>query len=836
MLRNYFISAIRNLLKYKLYSFINIAGLAVGMACCVLILLFVRYELSYDSWLADSERIYRLHTTFNIPGRPAMRIASSARPARAALEKDFAEIESAVRLFIRSWNVSRDNTVFEQDIVFADKEFFSVFDLPVVAGERKKVLADNRSILLSQTVARKYFGTEQAVGKTVTVCCFGDERKVTFRVAGILADVPENSHLTVPMLARLDLTRYGEGTRFLQPWSQAPVYTYIKLKPGTDADAVRARLPEFSTNNLPTMEFGEMGQLDLGDLVHFDLMAIRDIHLRAVEQVEARSAIKRLGDISTIYAFSAVALLILLIACINFTNLATSRSMQRAREIAMRKVVGASRVQLIVQFLGESVLVAGIALIVGLSLVEIALPWYSAFLQVDLGLSGQPYRLYQERDMLLWLLALAVVVGVAAGLYPALYLSRVRPAAVLRANRSSERSGSARLRAILVITQFAISITLVVSTAVVWGQTHYAKQMDPGFHRENMLIVRGLWHRQAERTAESIERELVQRPDIVAVTRSAAVPTDDYDNNTFVTVPGSESGESILLSIRPVDYDFFATYGVVPKAGRVFSPQHRLDDWNDESLKSGQQAAGTVVINERAVKRLGFRDADSAVGQILRVLVSQTQAAPMTIIGVVPDIQLRSVHHRIQPIMYFRDANNFAAMTIRFRTDDVPALLTDVERVWRSALPSLPFEYQFLDQRIAAQYRAEEQRAAVFAAFSVLAIFIACLGLYGLTSFTVERRTKEIGIRKVLGASVLDIVRLLFWQLSRPILIANLIAWPIAYWIMRDWLNGFSRAISLSPMFFIGTGLGALVIAWLTVAAHTLRVARANPIHALRYE
>jgi len=527
----------------------------------------------------------------------------------------------------------------------------------------------------------------------------------------------------------------------------------------------------------------------------------------------------------------AIAGLILLIACINFMNLATAKSTQRAREVALRKVLGAQRGQLILQFLGESILIALIGLFLGITLVELALPFYNDFLGRELSFT------YGDSLTLYILLGLVVSVGVVGGAYPALILSGFLPARVLRANKSAETSSSIIFRNALVVLQFTISIALIVSAAVVYGQMLYATSMDPGFKKDNMLVVRGLNQKGANKKREAFKQEVLRLSSVKKVALSSDRPSSGNNSNTSVTIPGTDSGD-ILLGRYNVDHDFFETYDIPLITGRFYNRDYVTDGLpSPNSVKEGEVAEGSIVINEVAVGRLGFVSAEESIGKTLRMGIGNSKSADLKIIGVTHPIQFQSLREMVRPEMYLLTSWNIENLNISFEGNPT-ALVSQIEKIWKQLIPLIPFGYEFVDETMAKEFTQEEALASMLATFSLLAVAIACLGLYGLAAFTAERRTKEIGIRKVLGASVLDIVRLLLWQFSKPILLANLIAWPLAVWGMLTWLENFPYRLDgwiMVPLCLLA-GIIALTIAWITVGGNAAKVARSNPIKALRYE
>ena len=572
-----------------------------------------------------------------------------------------------------------------------------------------------------------------------------------------------------------------------------------------------------------------------GANVDWRLVNVRDIHLG-----ESANGMRPINDRGTITALAVVGALILGLAVVNFINLATARATQRAREVALRKVLGASRRQLVVQFVGESMLVTAAAMVIALALVEMLLPYVNAFADVDLAI-----HYWGEGGLLLPAIGLVLLVGGAGGFYPALLLSGFRPATVLKANQSSaDAPGSGRLRNALVIGQFAVSIGLIICTTIIYAQTAFARTVDPGYRRDGLLQIDHAYRAALRPVMDTLLREIGQVEGVTSVGRSTiGVATWGMENMT-VTAPGA--GEGVEFELYRVDPGFFRTMGIPTVAGRTFSERQALDDTTlplDSEDPEAEVAAlarrgYNVVINALAARRLGYRDPADAVGRTLLADdgdVETVGRTPVTVIGIVGDSRFRSIRDPVAPTIFLYERYQPSWILVRY--SGRPAEVRErIGEVWKRIAPEVPFEGEFSDDIIGELYDAEETRAIVFAVFAALAIVVACLGLFGLAAFTAERRTKEIGIRKVFGATVRDIVRLLAWQFSKPVVIANLIAWPIAWWVMRDWLNGFDARIRLGPEPFVLAGLLALVIAIGTIAGHAVRVARANPIHALRYE
>jgi len=825
MLRNYLTVAYRNLVANKRHSLINIGGLAVGLAACLLILLYVRDELSFDRWIPKADRIAAVESTFFVPGRDKIAFAGTPGPIKPALEKEFSsDIERAVRLFGNQEPVRTGDRQFAGDITYVDPGFFDVFDLRMVAGDREAALADNASMILSETTAHKYFGDRPAVGETLTV---GADHVYT--VVGVFADFPENSHLELDQIALFDLERYKDRPSVAQSWTSVNTRCYVLFRSPAAIQRVAAELPGFVDRNVVIDVPGLTEKPST--LIRFDLMPILDIHLHA-----DKPGYDKQSSFNVVLAFAGIALLILIIACINFVNLATARAMTRAREVALRKVVGATRGQLVRQHLGEAVLTALIALVIAIALVQLALPAFNELLhkQLQLDLFGDP-------TLLVTMLGLIVVVGVIGGLYPAIYLSRFRPATVLKANQSSAH-GSSLLRGALVVFQFSIAIALMVCTAVIYCQTVYARTLDLGFDHGDRMTLRGIGDLGSAEKAQTLKRELEAVPGVRAAALSSDSPPLQGNNNTLLYPTATISDQRYVIETLDVDPDFFEVYGVAPVAGRLFSPD-RPGDFAPDPKATGELHQ-SIVINQAFAAKLGAKRPEDVIGKVLWEV--NDDGRPMTsseIIGVVPDLYLRSVRVAVTPLLYHAASPKaeFDVLTLHVAPGAMRHTVAEVEAIWTRIAPTVPIRTSFVDDELTKLYDGDEQRGQIFAGFAVFAVLIACLGLFGLASFAAERRTKEIGMRKVLGASVLDIVRLLVWQFSRPVLLANLIAWPVSFYLMSRWLSDFRYRIELTDPrvllgVFGGAALLALAIAWLTTAGQAYRVARANPGRALRVD
>ena len=834
MWRNYMTVGIRALTKNKTYAFINIVGLAIGLAACLMLLIYVRYETSYDAWLPNAENTYQFQTHYRNPqtGEEG-HLQMTSYVSGQRLKADFPQVDRAVYAMSNSPVIMRGaEALATENALLVDNLFFDVLRFPLVQGDPNSALSRPGTVVLTQSEARRVFGTENAMGRTLTLVTRG--RTIDFRVTGIAADLPRNSHVRFTIVARIDFQSFMADTpQFLTSFGWQSGWYYFTLRPGTDPAVIAQGMPAWERRNIPNEQFGQ-GTINQGEFTDFRVANIRDIHLG-----EAQDGTMSPGnDQGSIWTFAIIAFLILGMACVNFTNLATARASQRAREVALRKVLGANRQQLITQFLAESILIAGIAMLLALALVELLLPYLSAFLDASLAMTY-----FGSGGMFVPILGLTLLVGAAGGLYPAFYLSRFQPAQILKANKSTaEASGSGLLRNILVVAQFSVSIALIVCTAVVYAQTEYARTTDPGFRREGLIQIENFGRRQLESRAEAIVEEMKRVPGVTSVGRSGIGIATNNNSNTGVQLPGR--AEPVLIGNYSVDANFFQTMGIELVAGRLFDPNRPGDDTTlpfpatNEQERAIVARGANIVINELAARRMGFTNPASAVGQTVMVgfFDADDGLVPSRIVGVVRDSRFRSIRETIDPIIFRYDRSFAGTLLVRYDTTDPQGVRNRVEQAWKRIAPDVPFDGQFSEERVAELYEAEAARAKTFAGFALLAVIVACLGLFGLAAFTAERRTKEIGIRKVLGARVRDIVGLLAWQFSKPVLVASLFGWVAAWWVMRQWLNTFDARIDLGVAPFVIASVVALVIAIGTIASHAFKVARANPILALRYE
>jgi putative ABC transport system permease protein len=823
LFRNYLVIALRNIARHKLYSFINIAGLAVGLACMIFVMLFVRDELSWDRWLPGTQNLYRVETGWNLPGRAPFNITWAPFPMVTAMKEHIPEVTAYAHIVPQKITVSVGTRQFAETVDAVDPHFFQVIRLPLAAGDPKTVLAQPESVVLSQATARKYFGDIDPVGRFVNIglARCGQEQvacpnsAVPLKVTGVLRDLPHNSQFTadlvIPNTSSVDRIPLEDK----QAWAAAMGYNYVALAPGSDPDAVLAKLSAFMDRAVNLKR-----ELDVkvapSKAIQPHMTRLLDVHLRSGLYTHAMTPP---GSLVLLYGLSAIGVVILLVACFNFTNLATARAMVRAREISLRKCVGASRGQLIVQFLGESVLMAVVALAFALAMVEIFLPSFGGALARPI-----TFGYFADWPLVLAILTVAVFAGLISGIYPALVLSGFRPATVLRANRSGQ-GGSGWLRTLLVVLQFAVSIGLGITALVIFRQVDYARHIDLGFRKDN-IVVADTFRRMTPAGQDSFAQILTAEPGVIGVARSSQPAFHGAINFSLVRLPG----ESRPLTINKImiSPNFPQVYGMRLMAGRQLYLQRGEDRLSNMTAPGNE--GHNILINQAAASRFGWSP-KQAVGKTINYNMNTVR-----IVGVLADAKVDGARDPVGPTVLFYDPENISIISIRMRGDAIVPTLAAIDRTWHRLAPSVtPLRY-FVSDDFEKLFQQDERQGRVFGVFVAIAISIAALGLFGLAAFTAGRRTKEIGIRKVFGARTRDVVALLLWQFSVPVLIANVIAWPLAWYYLHGWLQGFAYRIALSPFYFVAVGFAALLIAWATILAHALRVARANPIHALRYE
>jgi putative ABC transport system permease protein len=728
----------------------------------------------------------------------------SNNPAGPVLVRDYAEVENMVRfrgMGSRNLIKYQDRQFTEENLFYADHTVFDVFTFPLLKGDPKTALTTANSIVINRSTAEKIFGDENPMGKVLR---FNDE--VDYTITGVCENTPFNSHITFNMLASLE-TLAARNRKMMDIWLNFNNYTYILLKEGTDHKELEAKFPALVDNYMGR----ELSAL--GGTMEFFLQPLASIHLHS--QLEGE--IQGNGNILYVYIFAAIAVFILLIACINFMNLATARSATRAREVSLRKVVGAHRGELIRQFLGETVFYSIVALGIALLLVKLALPYFSSISGI-----AMKFSLTELPWLLPSFLGLILFAGLAAGSYPALFLSSFQPAIVLKGSLKSGKAAS-RFRSILVVSQFMISIALIIGTSIILNQIRYMKTKDLGFTKTNVLVSE-IRDPKLRRAMDSIKTKLRQVPGVISVASSDIVPGGQP--NVSICIPeGMSEDQSQIMENFEVDHDYFETLGIEVIMGRNFSQEF------------GTDADEAVIVNEAAVKKFGW---DDPIGKIVRIpsnYAADNQSlefAPLKVVGVVKDYHLASLHQLIAPqVLQYGSGRS---LTIKIDPRNQASTIEAIKAKWAEIDPSRPFYYSFLDETFDSQYRGEERLSDIFGSFTVFAIFIACLGLFGMASYTAEQKTREIGIRKVLGASIPGVIALLSREFMKLVVIANLVAWPIAYFIMNNWLQNFAYRSGIAVWIFLLTGVTALAIALLTVSYQSVRAALLDPVTAIKYE
>jgi putative ABC transport system permease protein len=791
MLKNYLKIALRIIQRQKGSSFIKISGLSIGMACCILILLFVRYELSFDNFHTNKNRIHRVLSELELSHGTEI-VTITALPLAPAIQDDLQEVEYVTRItgdYTRLFSVG--NKIFFEEINYTDADFFQVFTFPLITGDPRTALVNPFSMVISEEIAAKYFGKTDPVGKTVRL-----QNSQDYKITGVMKNVPGNSHLRFNILVSFS-SRNNEERVKGNYWDRfSNDYTYILLAEGTDPGELENKFPSFMTKHIPIED----------DRYPLHLQPLRDIHFSRLEYDIARRVNK-----DYLYAYSAIAFFILIIACINFMNLATARSSSRAKEVGIRKVVGAHRIQLIKQFFTESVLMAVLSLVCSICLVMLFLPKFNQFIRRDLSLD-----VFNNLGLLLGLLAISLFVGFVSGSYPALILSAFKPARVLKKAVDKNANGFS-FRAVTSVLQFSISIVLIFATAVVYAQIHYMRKKDLGFDAKQVVSIPLTSHSLREKT-EIFKVEILRDPSILSACASYGTPASGTGSGRSFIPEGYPAGESIHMETLFIDYDFIETYGLTLTSGRNFSREFATDVEN------------AFILNETAVKKLGW---DDPIGKRFS---EEDAGVEAKVIGVIKDFHFESTLYEIAPMVLTLRPYEFSHVSAKIHLDDVSRVLTFLEAKWKEFAPEYPFEYVFVDEEFDRYYNFERRQGQLFTYCSILAIFISCMGIFGLASFTAEKRTKEIGIRKVLGASVSGIIVLLSKEFVKWVLVANIIGWPVAYFVMIRWLQGFAYRVNIGVWMFAFSAFLVLIIALLTVSYQSIKTALADPINSLRYE
>lgn len=791
MFRNYLKTAFRAVKRHKGYSFINIFGLAIGMACCILILLWVHDELSCDRFHANGDDIYRIVKEEYTEGQTQWSALTSP-PLAHTLKEDFSQIICSTRF--GNWGrrvVQYQNKRFNEDrFEHADPDFFIIFSFDFIDGNPDSAFSDPYSVVLTEETAKRYFGTENPIGKILTV-----EKIYDVKVTGIIKNVPDNSSVQFDFLSPFALLKEFIGEDNMQNWNFNSFMTFIQLAHNTDEQDVNQAVAQNLDRLVPENAYEKLV-----------LQPFKKIHLSSYVLHDFMGV----GDMKYVYIFSVLALFVLIIACINFMNLATARSSRRALEVGIRKVSGAHRLDLVKQFFGEALFLSFISMILAIFLVEILLPSFNR-------LSGKNLELDFAGNVSFYigLLAIAVISGIFSGLYPALFLSSFQPVKVLKGTLRMGSKGGL-FRRILVVMQFSLSVFLIIATMVIFKQLNYIHNADMGYERDHIVYLRMVGDSGLK--YEALKQELKEGSNVLVVSASFALPTHNFNSPGSPDWEGRSADKRVYMNADFVDFGYFETLGIDMAEGRTFSQDFATDA--EQAYIVNQELVRQMEMQEPVGKRFAFWEEWG------------------TIVGVVKDFHFQSLHNKINPIAFRINPNSgwLRHIYIRIKPDDIPAAIGFIKDVWNRIVPDYPFEYHFLDESFERLYKAEQQMGTITNYFTVLGIFIACLGLFGLAAFMAERRTKEIGIRKVLGASVLKLICLHSSEFAKWVLVANFIAWPVAYFMANRWLQNFAYRTNVKLWMFLLAAALSLFIALVTVSFKAFKAATANPAEALRYE
>ncbi|AEV97578.1 cell division protein FtsX [Niastella koreensis] len=792
MLKNYFKIAFRNLWRHRVFSFINIMGLTVGMTACLLIFLYVRFELSYDKFHPRADRIYRMVADLRTPSETVY----PSGPAWAVgphLQYDLPEVEAFTRVNYDNLLVRKGDIKFnEDDAIWADSAFFNIFGFPLLKGDPHTALSQPFSIVLSETAAKKYFGKEDPMGKTLLITGEGKPAIVT----GVMKDMPENTLIKSDLVLSMNtITRVFEKG-IDDEWGNYGALTYVLLKHGSNAQALQKKFPAF----LDKWNGTEMKKMQMFPTLLLE--PLKDVYLKST-----RDGSK--GNMMNVYVFSIIAIFILVIACINFINLTTARASERAKEVGIRKVAGAVRGQLARQFIGESVIICLISFLLTLGLSSLLLSSFNE-------LAGKIIStgIFSNIGLLFLLLGIALLIGLLAGIYPAFILSSFKPIMVLKGRFATGAKGSI-LRKSLVITQFAISTALIIGTIIVYRQMQFMRSRDLGFKKDQVLVV----DTNGDNNTQTFQKLVANLPNVKATTLSGSVPGSGHQG-AYSEVENVKGDLQIAnLDLYFVDFDYIPLYDIKMAAGRPFDRAYKTD------------SSKAMVLNEAAVKILGYHSPQDAIGKRFKQWGREGQ-----IIGVIKDFHYHSLQSPIKPLTMRIEFNRFGLLSVKVNPTNTQATIAAIEKEFKTVIPNRPFSYYFMDEFFDRQYRSEERFGRLFLDFAVLAIFISCLGLLGLASYSTMQRTREIGIRKVMGASVSNIINLLSKEFLKLVIISFFIAAPIAWYLMNKWLLDFAYRTVISWWVFAGAGILAVLIALITISIQALKAAMANPVKSLRTE
>jgi putative ABC transport system permease protein len=796
MIKNYFKTAWRNLWKNKTFSFINIAGLVIGITSCILIFLYVQYELSYDKYNKQAPEIYRLTEILHLPKEDRPQAVTSPIMA-STLPANFPEIKKSVRLTNSGRILSvKEKKLYDTKIVYADSALFDIFTFPMLQGDPQRALANPYSIVLTQNTAKKYFGNEAPLGKIMQL-----SDTINLTVTGIIKNVPSNSHFTFDCLLSRSTIDELNNHQVDSNWFNNSVYTYFLLPENYQPAKLESKMNAFVHKEM------EEQKKSTGLWYDFKLQPLTSIHLRSNMNAE----INPNSDISYIYIFSAAAILILIIACCNFINLATARSLNRSKEIGLRKVIGARRFQLGIQFLGESFLFAVIAGIISFALVSFLLPSFNTFTGKAL-----PLNIFSNQTLLLTFGAIVISVGLIAGIYPALLMSSFAP---INALKGAIRHGwqDIFLRKGLVVFQFTIAIVLIAGTGLVLQQLRYIQNREIGLNKEQMIEI-GIRRADLPK-GETLVKELSKNAGVLNATLTDFSFKDGI-SNIAVLPQGAAENEITSQAVISVDYNFLKTFQIPLAAGRDFSRSF------------GTDPSEAFIVNESAVRIFGWKKASNAIGKDM----DWGTGKKGKVIGVVKDFNFASLHDNIKPLVIHIHPDWYRFVALRIQPAKISQTLKEIETTWKSIAADSPFKYTFLDEDFANQYKEEKNMQSVLTLFTIFSLFVACLGLFGLAAFSIKQRFKEIAIRKVLGATVSNITRLVSKEFLLLVLIAAAIAFPLSWWGMHKWLQDFAYHINIGWQLFAAAGVIALLIALLTVSYQSIKAAIANPVKSLRTE